>query len=555
MFASVSVISVTVILLCVSFSVASTSALSKQFYYTNVESLKQVQNTVTEISNITANIGYQIYDDVAIQKLILYGETDAFTVANALSQIGNYRRAFPFIISIYVLNPENEFLCVSNGNEFFKDSGIYRGRDEIANFGDTQAMEILENCHVYSQYAPIPRILKNDLTSLALYSYVKYDLLAGGAGVIMINISGEWLEQIVQNEVLSRDQYATLIFSDELGVVFSNPRTYADGIGYLGLERLRGILGDTADGYSVADIDRTKSLVAYTKPDKNGWRYVRIIPYYVLTKDTLRLRNTVVILAILVLAFAVTGFVIGSLPLLRPLDEMKLLIDKSRILLNENYYYPRVSNINRLLMMGKAQEAREEYTQLMDDSYNYIKDNEWSIITKLAATLNQSVAKVAGKQKQGRELGIPPIKKSADGGMGDIGEIDLEFRRFFDRMEEFFSTKPMEKKGDLVNTIDAIICREYPDPSLCAAKIAQEVHMSGPWANKQYTDLKGESIPDRITAIRMLRAGELLQSTDSPVKDIAAAVGIPNTTYFYRLFKSYHGQTPSAYRASHKAGQ
>lgn len=59
-------------------------------------------------------------------------------------------------------------------------------------------------------------------------------------------------------------------------------------------------------------------------------------------------------------------------------------------------------------------------------------------------------------------------------------------------------------------------------------------------------------ISDYVRQQRLIKAKKLLVSTDLPVSQIAAAVGIPDTNYFIRTFKQLQGVTPLQYRKSRK---
>lgn len=51
---------------------------------------------------------------------------------------------------------------------------------------------------------------------------------------------------------------------------------------------------------------------------------------------------------------------------------------------------------------------------------------------------------------------------------------------------------------------------------------------------------------------RLLRSQYLLRTTGTPIKDIADAVGIPDCSYFTKLFREHTGLTPSAYRNTYQ---
>ncbi|WP_158274528.1 AraC family transcriptional regulator [Cellulomonas sp. WB94] len=54
------------------------------------------------------------------------------------------------------------------------------------------------------------------------------------------------------------------------------------------------------------------------------------------------------------------------------------------------------------------------------------------------------------------------------------------------------------------------------------------------------------------TMLRMARARELLDLTDRTIATIAGEVGYPDSFYFARQFKKFHGVTPREYRRQHK---
>lgn len=57
-----------------------------------------------------------------------------------------------------------------------------------------------------------------------------------------------------------------------------------------------------------------------------------------------------------------------------------------------------------------------------------------------------------------------------------------------------------------------------------------------------------ESMVERITAVRIERAQELLARSNVPVAEIAARTGFSSSAYFHRIFKRHRKCTPVAYR-------
>lgn len=64
-----------------------------------------------------------------------------------------------------------------------------------------------------------------------------------------------------------------------------------------------------------------------------------------------------------------------------------------------------------------------------------------------------------------------------------------------------------------------------------------------------FKNVTGDSPLNWFNRARMRWAGELLESYDLPIKQIASLVGYEDPFYFSRLFKSVHGISPRDYRA------
>lgn len=61
----------------------------------------------------------------------------------------------------------------------------------------------------------------------------------------------------------------------------------------------------------------------------------------------------------------------------------------------------------------------------------------------------------------------------------------------------------------------------------------------------------GENVWDYITHVRMNKAKELLEKTNSKNYEIASAIGYESASYFNKMFKRYTGVTPYEYKNRH----
>lgn len=80
-------------------------------------------------------------------------------------------------------------------------------------------------------------------------------------------------------------------------------------------------------------------------------------------------------------------------------------------------------------------------------------------------------------------------------------------------------------------------------PTLCAA-----LHVSKNFLYKSFHENRGCTVNEYINKQRIKQAQKLLRETNEPIYHIATSVGIPNYTYFCRLFKKMTGLSPIAYR-------
>ena len=66
---------------------------------------------------------------------------------------------------------------------------------------------------------------------------------------------------------------------------------------------------------------------------------------------------------------------------------------------------------------------------------------------------------------------------------------------------------------------------------------------------KFFKQATGTTFVSYLTRVRLAKACELLRSTDLPVGEIAARVGVSDQGYFDRQFKQYFHMPPRSMRA------
>lgn len=119
------------------------------------------------------------------------------------------------------------------------------------------------------------------------------------------------------------------------------------------------------------------------------------------------------------------------------------------------------------------------------------------------------------------------------------------FSRFF-RMEKLLNDKQQKSYGRLAAIIHQI--DEDLSKKITIEGLAASAHLHPDYFSRLFLDILGVRPVDFINNKRMERAQFLLVTTGMTVSEIANQVGIPNSSYFSRLFKRKFKATPAAYR-------
>lgn len=337
---------------------------SMQIYLANMKSLEQVSREVNSLANSARTVSSQIFQDVNVAKLLYYSDPDVYDLGPALRQLSNYRFSIPSIASIYVYNSITGTLYIEGGS-----MGTIEKKDD--GFTDLEVIRMIDHFHDYSPFNPTPRVYVDDNgVTKHYYTFLMYNLLTGEKlnGAVAINISAEWIQGIIHDDS-DRASGETFIM-DGNGRVVSHDLQYPMLADLSGHPHIRQILSnDSISDYFVTDVNGEKALVAYTKPDILGWRYVRIIPWKTMFEKIDGMRDTTiwVSLGILVLGIGASFLVTGRLsrPIGRMMNNLEALErehQKNIILLRQELL--RDLALGRIVGTAEDLEARSKACEL-----------------------------------------------------------------------------------------------------------------------------------------------------------------------------------------------
>ncbi len=109
-----------------------------------------------------------------------------------------------------------------------------------------------------------------------------------------------------------------------------------------------------------------------------------------------------------------------------------------------------------------------------------------------------------------------------------------------------------ERRRALFAEALAVIERRYDDENLTVTRLSRDIYSSRRQLQRCFAEA-GTSIQERLHAVRMERAAELLQSSALPVGTVTQMVGYRYPAQFAKAFRRYYGVPPSRWRASHNS--
>lgn len=108
------------------------------------------------------------------------------------------------------------------------------------------------------------------------------------------------------------------------------------------------------------------------------------------------------------------------------------------------------------------------------------------------------------------------------------------------------------RRYTMINKCMKIIESEYMSEVICAESIAEELGVSANYLGRNFRNLTGVSIADKIMDYKLNEAKRLLEESNESIKNIMVRIGATNRSYFAACFRKRYGAPPSAYRKNYR---
>lgn len=125
---------------------------------------------------------------------------------------------------------------------------------------------------------------------------------------------------------------------------------------------------------------------------------------------------------------------------------------------------------------------------------------------------------------------------------------------FLHRISHYMEKQQAPAAKNIVEQAKAYIVDNYSSPKLSLLEIAKSICFSPTYLSTVFSRHCGKGITSYLNEVRIIKACELLLTTDNKVTSIAKQVGFSNSTYFSTQFRKQTGFSPSEYRLQGKSG-
>jgi AraC-like DNA-binding protein len=113
----------------------------------------------------------------------------------------------------------------------------------------------------------------------------------------------------------------------------------------------------------------------------------------------------------------------------------------------------------------------------------------------------------------------------------------------------------LKTNHDRLDRVFAFIAGNFDNPKLSLEMAAEKACLNKYYFSRLLKEQTGQSFYDLLSRIRFHQAEQYLMESDMSITEIAYCCGFNSIATFNRLFKTFTGLSPSAYRGGGKAAQ
>ena len=321
----------------------------------NQDFLAETHRINVYLQKIIKISGMELFLEPSVQNLMYRDDLTNFEVVTGIRRLDAVMSTNIHVHSIYVYNATEKYIYTTSNID----------SNALEKFSDQNVLELLSGSADHRRLAPIPRYSEGSGEKIPLYSFVFYDIQKTQPhikGALVINITGDWLREIFQDD---QDATSQVVFVDESGVIayHSDVSLFLKNISDSYMFKTMVSSGEAA-GYFILDESQEKFLVFYSKSSDEPLYLMRIYPYAAIMSGimSMRVSTLLLVLACAVIALGIAVFI--SRRLYRPIHQIvnQVDIDHQNSFHEEGELRYLSSRIDRMVTQAETyEETTEEY--------------------------------------------------------------------------------------------------------------------------------------------------------------------------------------------------
>jgi len=195
-------------------------------------------------------------------------------------------------------------------------------------------------------------------------------------------------------------------------------------------------------------------------------------------------------------------------------------------------------------------ESKMDLVRLFDESIAVLhnpcinlSDEEMAICGKYLQLID---AMLKVKSTGMREV-VSQLLSSAFYFFGSLWAEQIEHATLENLPQEFYGANTTARSKLIFERFLKLV-RDYHTQERGMGFYADKLCLTPKYLSKVIKNVSGQSGPDWIDSFVILEAKNMLKYSDMPIKEIVYKLNFPNSSVFYKFFKSHTGFTPSEYR-------
>lgn len=200
-----------------------------------------------------------------------------------------------------------------------------------------------------------------------------------------------------------------------------------------------------------------------------------------------------------------------------------------------------------------ALEVYEKLTEhLFEADYNEITATVIRVTHGIYERLSEKYPMLQDSFMNGIKHVLSELEAAETG--DDVQNLAREFiQKTCTEIQQLKANPEQQKTPLIVARIIEIIDKNYSDPTLCLAGIAEEIGLSSNYTGHVFKQHTQKSVAQYLLDVRMEKVAYYIQNTALPVSKILEKVGLEKNNYFYTRFKNYFGMSLGEYRQQFRA--